>query len=225
LSRWSDHEKVKWVHTEILFKENEILMKELAAMYRVKNTSLMNNELIQECHDSWVDEHLEVKKTKNLIRQRCNISDLRNQVMKYIVRCELCWKNKIQRNKQYNEVIWIDVLSESWKSVTINFIIKLSSLKNSTWEVWFDSILMIVNRLIKYTIFISFKKTVTASVLMYIILQELISNHELSKKFIINKDKLFMSKFWKMLRVKLRIKWKMLTAYHSQMNKQSKWMN
>jgi len=54
---------------------------------------------------------------------------------------------------------------------------------------------MIVNRLIKYTMFISFKKTVTAPVLVYIILQELISNHELSKKFIINRDKLFMSKF------------------------------
>jgi hypothetical protein len=35
----------------------------------------------------------------------------------------------------------------------------------------------------------------TASVLTYIILQELISNHELSKKFIIDRDKLFMSKF------------------------------
>jgi len=54
---------------------------------------------------------------------------------------------------------------------------------------------MIVNRLIKYTMFISFKETVTASVLIYIILQELISNHELLKKFITDRDKLFMSKF------------------------------
>ncbi len=52
LSRWSDHEKVKWVHAEILFKENEILIKKLAATYRVKNTSLIDDELIQKCHDS-----------------------------------------------------------------------------------------------------------------------------------------------------------------------------
>ena len=100
----------------------------------------------------------------------------------------------------------------------MNFIIKLSSLKNSAWEVWFDNILMIVNRLIKYTMFISFKKTVTTSVLTYIILQELISNYELLKKFIIDRDKLFMSKFWEILTVKLEIKRKMLTAYYSQMN-------
>ncbi len=145
--------------------------------------------------------------------------------MKYITKCESCWKNKIQRDKWYDEVTWIDVLSRSWKSITMNFITKLSSSKDSAWGVQFNSILMIVNRLIKYTMFISFKKTVTAPVLVYIILQELISNHELLKEFIINRDKLFTSKFWKMFTVKLRIRWKMLTAYHSQINEQSEQMN
>ncbi len=60
---------------------------------------------------------------------------------------------------------------------------------------------------------------------MYIILQELVNNHGLSKEFIINRDKLFTSKFWEMLTAELRIKHKMLTAYHPQMNEQSKQMN
>ncbi len=46
LSRWFDHEEVKQIHTEILFEENRILIKELAATYRVESASLMNNELI-----------------------------------------------------------------------------------------------------------------------------------------------------------------------------------
>jgi len=117
------------------------------------------------------------------------------------------------------------MLNKSWKLITMNFIMKLSSSKNSTWKVWFDSILMIVNRLIKYMMFISFKETATVSVLIYIILQELISNYELSKEFIINKDKLFMSKFWKTLTAKLKIKRKMLTVYHLQTDEQSKWIN
>ncbi len=116
-------------------------------------------------------------------------------------------------------------MNASWESVTMNFITKLLTLKNLTWEVKFDSILTIVDRLIKYTMFILFKKTATASVLTYIILQELINNHELSKKFIINKDKLFTSKFWETLTAELRINQKMLTAYHSQTDEQSKWMN
>jgi len=73
--------------------------------------------------------------------------------------------------------------------------------------------------------FISFKKTATASVLMYIILQELVSNHGLSKEFITKRDKLFTSKFWETLTAELRINHKMLMTYHSQMNEQSKRMN
>ncbi len=107
----------------------------------------------------------------------------------------------------------------------MNFIIKLSTSKNLAWEVKFNSILTIVDRLTKYTMFISFKKTATASVLTYTILQELINNHKLSKKFITDRDKLFTSKFWEMLTAELRINHKMLTTYHSQMNEQSKWMN
>jgi len=95
LSRWSDHEEVKWVYIEILFKENEILTKKLAATYRVKNAFLMNNKLIQKCHNNQIDEHLEVKRTENFVWWRCNINDFRNWVIKYITKCELCWKNKI----------------------------------------------------------------------------------------------------------------------------------
>ncbi len=141
--------------------------------------------------------------------------------MKYIVRCNSCWCNKIQRDKHYNKVTWLNALNALWESIIMNFITKLLKFKDLAWEVRFDSILIIVNRLMKYTMFISFRETATASVLMYIILQELISNYRLLKKFITDRDKLFMSKFWKMLTAELRIKHKMLTAYYSQMNEQS----
>ncbi len=72
---------------------------------------------------------------------------------------------------------------------------------------------------------ISFKETTTAPVLTYTILQELVNNHRLSKEFITDRDKLFTSKFWEMLTAELRINHKMLTAYHSQTDGQSKQMN
>jgi len=58
---------VKQVHTEILSEKNKVLTKKLAATYKVKNTSLMNNKLIQECHDSQTDEYFEVKRTENFV--------------------------------------------------------------------------------------------------------------------------------------------------------------
>ncbi len=196
LSRRPDHEEVKKIHAKILSKDNKgILTKGLAAMYKVKQTLLTDEELIQVCHNNRASEHLEVKRTEDLVQRRHNISDLKDQITEYIIKCNLCCRNKIQRDKRYDRVTQLNTLNVSWESVTMNFITKLPTSKDSAWGVKFNSILTIVDRLTKYTMFISFKKTTTASVLMYIILQELINNHRLSKEFIIDRNKLFTSKF------------------------------
>ena len=77
----------------------------------------------------------------------------------------------------------------------------------------------------KYMMFISFRESATASVLVYTILQELVSNHGLSKKFITDQDKLFTSKFWETLTAELGIWHKLFTAYHSQTDGQTERMN
>ncbi len=226
LSRRPDHKEVKKIHVKILSEDNkEILTKGLTATYKVKQTSLTDEELIWVCHNSRVSKHLEVKRTENLIWRRRNVSNLKDWITEYIIRCNSCHRNKIQRDERYDRVTWLNTLNAPWESVTMNFITKLLTLKDLAWGVKFNSILTIVDRLTKYTMFISFKKTATAPVLMYIILQELVNNHELSKEFITDRDKLFTSKFWETLTAELRINHKMLTAYHPQMNGQSKWMN
>jgi len=226
LSRQPDHKKVKKIHAEILSEDEKgILTKGLTATYKVKQALLTDEELIWVCHNGRTDEHLEVKRTENLIRKRHNISDLRDQIIKYIIRCNSCCRNKIQKDKRYDRVTQLDTLNASWESVTMNFIMKLPTSKDPAWGVKFNSILTIVDRLTKYTMFISFKKTTTAPVLMYTILQELVNNHGLSKEFITDRDKLFTSKFWETLTAELRINHKMLTAYHPQTDEQSKWMN
>jgi len=79
LSRQSDHEEVEKIHAEILSEDNKkILTKGLAAMYKVKQAPLTDEELIQVCHDDRASEHLEVKRTEDLIQRRHNISNLRD---------------------------------------------------------------------------------------------------------------------------------------------------
>jgi hypothetical protein len=101
------------------------------------------------------------------------------------------------RDKRYDRVTQLDTLNAPWESVTMNFITKLLTSKNPAWGVKFDSILTIVDRLTKYTMFISFKKTTTASVLMYTILQELINNHRLSKNLSLTETSCLQASFEK----------------------------
>jgi len=70
---------VKTIYAEILCKdEKETLIKGLAAIYKMKNTFLTDNELIKVCHDSRADEHLKVKHTEDLVQRRCNIDNFCN---------------------------------------------------------------------------------------------------------------------------------------------------
>jgi len=79
LSRQPDHEGVKKIHAEILSEDNKgILTKGLAATYKVEQTPLTDEEMIQVYHNGRAGEHLEVKRTEDLIQRRRNISDLRN---------------------------------------------------------------------------------------------------------------------------------------------------
>jgi len=56
------------IHAEILCKDKkETLIKGLAAIFKMKNAFLMNNEFIKVCHNSRADEHLEVKHTEDLV--------------------------------------------------------------------------------------------------------------------------------------------------------------
>jgi len=103
---------VKKIHAEILSEDEKgILTKNLAAMYKMKQTLLTDEELIQVCHNSKADEHLRVKRTENLIQRRHNVSDLRDQITEYIIRCNSCHRNKIQRDKRYDRVTQLDALN------------------------------------------------------------------------------------------------------------------
>ena len=68
-------------------------------------------------------------------------------------------------------------------------------VKRKSYETTYDSILMITDRLIKYEYFLSYKKATFAKDLTYTFLRMIVANHELSDEIILNKDKLFTSKF------------------------------
>jgi len=105
---------VKKIHIKILSEDNKkILTKGLAAMYKMKQTLLTDEELIQVCHDNRADEHLEVKRIEDLIQRRHNISNLKDQITEYIIKCNSCCRNKIQRDKRYDKVTQLDALNAS----------------------------------------------------------------------------------------------------------------
>ena len=97
--------------------------------------------------------------------------------------------------------------------------VKLLKFKELLTKVLYNAILVIINRLTKYRYFILYKEASNVEELAYIFLRVLAANYEISDKIILNRDKLFTSKFWKFLMNQLEVHHKLLTAYYPQTDK------
>jgi hypothetical protein len=79
--------------------------------------------------------------------------------------------------------------------VAIDFIIELSPFVELITEVVYDSILVVIDRFIKYGYFILYKESLLTEELAYAFNKYIIENYEISKKIISDKDKLFTLRF------------------------------
>ena len=150
---------------------------------------------------------------------------MRKAVEDYIWQCITCAQNKSTRHKPYGEQQQIEAPQQAWQKITMDFIVKLPLSKDTITNIKYDSILVVVDRLTKYTHFIPWKKKGNAGDLAKVILKEIIANHRIPQSIIFNKNKLFTSKFWNTWTQQLGTKVKLLTAYHPQMDRQTKQTN
>jgi hypothetical protein len=109
--------------------------------------------------------------------------------------------------------------------VAWDFIIKLPKSKELISNAQHDSILIITDRLTKFGYFLPYKKSSITKKLAYIFLRRIVANHGFLKKIILDRDKLFILKFWQALTAKIRIKTKLSTAFHPQTDGQTERIN
>jgi len=77
----------------------------------------------------------------------------------------------------------------------MNFIIKLSKSTNLATEERYNSILIMINKLIKYLHIIACREKFIAEQLRYIVLNRLIKYHNIFKELTSDRDKLFTSNY------------------------------
>ncbi len=97
----------------------------------------------------------------------------------------------------------------------MNFITKLPKSTNPAIEERYDSILVMIDKLTKYSHIIACKEKFTAEQLRYIVLNRLIRYHDIPKGLTSDRDKLFTSNYWKTLISMLGTRLRMSTAYYS----------
>ena len=150
---------------------------------------------------------------------------MRKYVEKKISECAECNRNKILKHAFYGQFKLLKTPSGAWKSIALDFVIKLLLFKKLFIRIEYDSILMITCRLTKYGYFISYLKISIIENLIYVFLKFIYNNHRLSEKIISDKNKLFILRFWKLLINQFEIKYKFSTTYYLQTDKQTERLN
>ena len=82
-----------------------------------------------------------------------------------------------------------------------------------------------MDRITKYGHFVPYKESSNAKELAYAFIKIVISQHGLPDKIILNRDKLFILKFWKLLIVQLGANYKLSIAFYPQIDEQIERLN
>ena len=154
-----------------------------------------------------------------LLQQKYFWSGMKNDIKKYCKICHSCQKMKTSRHKAYRTLTSLSMMKRSWFSIIMNFIMDLSSSTKN--EQIYDFILVIMNWYIKMSRYFSTCKTVDASELAKLFLDNIIKQYEISMNIVSDWDSVFTSKFWLLLCFYMKIKCKLSTAFHSQTDEQS----
>jgi hypothetical protein len=80
----------------------------------------------------------------------------------------------------------------------------------------YDFIMVVTDRFTKYVYFIPYFESFLAEDLAYMFYKYIMANYRFLQRIINDRDKLFTSRFWKLLINLSGIHYKLLTVYHSQ---------
>jgi len=78
------------------------------------------------------------------------------------------------------------ILEEAWKSIILDFIIKLLLFKDLMTNINYNNILVIINRLMKYIYFINYLEVFNAENLAYTFLWTIFANYNILVEILFN---------------------------------------
>ena len=178
-------------------------------------------ELISQDHNDPLEGHFGIDKTKELIGRKYYWSTLRKDVEAYVKACDDCLDLKAVRHKPYGNLQLLAVPTHRWKNLLIDFVTGLPISTN--WKgKSYDSILVIVDRLTKMVHYEPVKVTINAPGLAKVIIDVVVWHHGLLDSIVSDRGSLFTSKFWSSLCYFVGIKRRLLTAFHPQIDGQTK---
>ncbi|GJV27315.1 hypothetical protein Tco_1383763 [Tanacetum coccineum] len=172
--------------------------------------------IMHESHKSKYSIHPGSDKMYQDIKKLYWWPNMKANIATYVSKCLTCAKVKTKHKRPSGLLVQPDIPQWKWNNITMDFVTKL--LKSSQG---YDTIWVIIDRLIKSAIFMSMRETDPLDKLARMYLKEVVTKYGIPVSIICDRDPRFSSNFWNLLQKALGISLDMSTAYHPETDRQS----
>ena len=187
----------------------------------VGNDAAIWLRVVREIHDVGTAGHPEITTTIDNFCRAYYFPQYRTYLTSYVNQCDPCHRDKSRRQKQHGFLQPLPVAKGPWKSISMDFIIKLPrSIQRN------DSILAVIDRFTKRAYFIPCREAgMTSPDVAELYLRNIFANHGIPDDIVSDRGSVFDADFWRTLQALLHTKINMSTAFHPQSDGQTERLN
>jgi len=177
-------------------------------------------EIMEEVHNSLTETaHGGYHKCYNKIATTYYWPRMSRDIKKYVTTCDICQKAKPRRHAPAGLLNPIPIPTQPFEVVSMDFIPELSESNG------YDNILVIIDKLTKYGIFIPCHTTIDEKDTAKLFFKHIISKFGIPRQVISDRDTRWKNDFWKQICESMGMKRSLTTSYHPQADGQTEILN
>lgn len=157
----------------------------------VAETSSWIPKLMEEFHATPQGGHSGFYRTYRRLASNLFWKGMKGDIMRFVQDCDVCQRQKYLTTAPGGLLQPLPIPDQVWEDISLDFITGLPRSKG------FEAILVVVDRLSKYSHFIPLRHPYTARAIAEIFVKEAIRFHGVPNSVVSDRDPLFMSLFWK----------------------------
>jgi transposase InsO family protein len=206
-----------------LFSENDnglLYFEDWEGRMRLCVPECERSKIMSEMHDELTEgAHAGYHRTYNKLSSIYYWPKMSRDIKRFVISCDICQKSKPKRHAPVGLLQPIPIPERPFEVVTMDFIPELP-VSNG-----FDNILVIVDKLTKFAIFIPTTSNINESETASLFFKYVVSRFGLPRQIITDRDSKWTSNFWKVICEKSGMRRSMTTAHHPQADGQTEIMN
>jgi hypothetical protein len=140
--------------------------------------------------------------------------------VEYVALCDTCQRVKAEPQRPARLLYPLKILEWKWEQIGMDFIVGLPRT-----QAGYDSIWVIMDRLIKVAHFIPVKTTYSGAKLAELYISRIMCLHGVPKKIVSDRGSQFTYKFWEKLHESMHTRLNFSSAYHPQIDEQTERTN